>query len=261
LWKAQAGATGASGSRPGGVVPLCATTTTPCGGGFGVGSSVPWDYFDDFGANVYEAGQVIGTWTVPLLPRNANNGDYLAIWNGIASTATGEVVQPVLQFGQTLFGSQYQWVWSIQAWDWIADGVYYVSSPQIVYPGDTLTGNVTIDPYNNYTIWLQVNGAWSIAWLSGTSPSVFDYVMGGILEAHNPSACYALPGGYGAPSNYTEVTFNDIGVGDRWGNAVWPTWSTHVNPVWASYYLPSCDLQVWTGEGWGVLYWRNAYAY
>jgi hypothetical protein len=82
-------------------------------------------------------------WTVPPPPAT-NNSQTIYIWNGLAGTLTGDLLQPVLQWGESAIGGGPYWAIA----NWYVIGTTAVITPKAglvrVNPSDVIEGVMTL---------------------------------------------------------------------------------------------------------------------
>jgi len=92
--------------------------------------------------------QLSTQWTVPPEPQNNAGKQTIFLFNGIENASKNEIVQPVLQWGVSAAGGGNHWAVT----NWHVDSSGHVSCPnrplQRVFPGDTLTGIVSLVSQN-----------------------------------------------------------------------------------------------------------------
>lgn len=136
-----------------------------------------------------------GNFTVPSYPSEANGGQVIYLSNGIDPASHKWFLEAALQYGYNgLFGGNY---YSIATWLISTNAVYY-SSPDYVYPGDSLTGYTEMTGKSGSTTYWDVviqdnsSGAYSAGsyWVSGQH---WTWAYAGILQAYNVYACAEFP--------------------------------------------------------------------
>ncbi len=231
-----------------------------CGGSSGYGSDW-WGWFQ-YGPND-AIRSTSGTWTVPGTPSSPSAEEILYIWNGLQSTYSGELVQPVLAYNAvSTLGSGVAWQWAIAAWYWTPSNVYH-SAATIVHYGNTIGGNASWGAGGQWTQWMTINGGYSSASLTGYAQAGLNMALGGVIEVHyKPGA-----GNYGGDSNFgcwelpgtSYVEWTNISVGLSSGAHVTPTWTYYPNPGSPNPYLRVgyCNMTVYVGSNWGYLSYQN----
>ena len=184
------------------------------------------------------------SWTVPALPSYANAGESLHIYSGVYSFSGYRTLAAVLQFNDSAnFGSTGAWKWTIASWDFGYNRNFYHSSAQIVNTGDQLQAFAGVDAAtaNHYTVYMKVNGSYSIAWLEGQTYNPITNVIGGEMDADGVSSCAGLPG-------WSYLYFHDIDVRDRSGSSI-----SIPATSWIREYTNFCNYMPYAGNGWGYL--------
>jgi hypothetical protein len=206
-----------------------------------------WDgwlvYYQDDGKTRIPTGPTLTTeWVVPPKPTLVAGQD-IAFFNGIQTSAgTGEILQPVLDFGQDPRGS-----WIITSEHYSGPGHDVQSEPIEVSPGDVIRGVVSGSS-------CQSNGAcaeWDIATTDLTtgqstslrvkSPGVPDKVNPGVLETYGVLSCEMLP-----PSG--EETFRGNELQDAYGRPQQLDYELHVLTDGPAAGLPSCGYRGTSGS-------------
>ena len=171
-----------------------------------------------------------GNFTVPSYPSEANGGQVIYLSNGIDPASHKWFLEAALQYGYNgAFGGNY---YSIATWLISSNAVYY-SSPDYVYPGDSLTSYTQMTGKSGSTTYWEVviqdnsSGAYSVGsyWVSGQH---WTWAYAGILQAYNVYACAEFPASgrevfknsvvaHGFPS-YEEISYpNWKGAGGGYG--------------------------------------------
>jgi len=183
-----------------------------------------------------------GNWTVPAYPAE-DGGQVIYLSNGIEPASHKWIMEATLQYGYNdLFGGNY---YTIATW-LINSSVAYYSSPDYVYPGDSLSGYTQMTGKSgSATSWdvLIVDnstGAYSANtyWVSGQH---WTWAYSGILQAYNLSACAEFP------ANGREV-FSDSVVAHGF-----PYYDGYSFPNWkgagGGYGGPTCHFAVVAASG------------
>ncbi len=135
-----------------------------------------------------------GTWTVPSYP--SENGALIYLFNGIEPATENWILQPVLQYGANgAFGGNY---YVIASWMIGPNGYAFYSSPEVVYPGNTILGYTEITGTSGSTLYWETKaydqstgrGSWITAHTSGLH---WTWAFAAVLEAYNVTSCAEFP--------------------------------------------------------------------
>jgi hypothetical protein len=145
------------------------------------------------GGNISEINT---NWTVPSNPQT--NGGLIYIFDALEPSSENWILQPVLQYGNNgSFGGNY---WVMSSWLVGSNGYVYHSTPEEVWPNDTLVGYVYITGISGSTLdwkvfaWDATSGATSS--FSATSSGLqWNWAYAGVLEGYNIGSCSELPVG------------------------------------------------------------------
>lgn len=201
----------------------------------------------------YPTGQSI-TWfsndfVVPSNP-SSNQAD-LSFWGGIENTTsnptTGEVIQPVLDYGD--FGTNH---WQVRAENCCFGYRDYFTDYASVNVGDTISGyvypeaNTICSGYDGqWFIGINVNGTFAVGFDTCEFYSPMTIVDGGVFEINGTiSSCGGLPQG-------GTITFNDVSVYTN-GN---PYYVSNWNVSSASNLSPDCYPAVSAYGSSGTMWW------
>jgi hypothetical protein len=136
-----------------------------------------------------------GNFTVPWYPSDRTAGQIIYLSNGIDPASHKWFLEAALQYGYNgAFGGNY---YSISTW-LIGTNAAYYSTPEVVLPGDSLTGYTEMTDKSGSTTYWDVtivdnrSGAYSEGayWVSGQH---WTWAYAGILQAYNISACADFP--------------------------------------------------------------------
>jgi len=133
-----------------------------------------------------------GYWTVPSPPKT--NGATIFLFNGVEPANGSNIMQPVLQYGESKAGGGNYWAIA----SWLVGNNAYFSPLEGVNPGDLLfgytqqTGNsggkqhfsieasdIATGEHSNLSVWSS-----GIQW---------DWAFAGVLEAYNVTSCSEYP--------------------------------------------------------------------
>ncbi len=184
-----------------------------------------------------------GNWKVPSYPSEANGGQVIYLSNGIDPASHKWFLEAALQYGYNgAFGGDY---YSIATW-LIGTSVAYYSSPDYVYPGDSLSGYTEMTDKSGSTTYWDVlivdnsTGASSEGsyWVSGQH---WTWAYAGVLQVYNVYACAEFP------ASGREV-FGDSVVAHGF-----PYYYEYSYPNWkgagGGYDGPSCHFAVVAASG------------
>jgi hypothetical protein len=136
-----------------------------------------------------------GNFTVPSYPSDRNGGQIIYLSNGIDPASHKWFLEAALQYGyNNAFGGNY---YCISTW-LIGTNIAYYSAPELVLPGDSLTGYTKMTGKSGSTTdWDVVivdnrSGVYSEGsyWVSGQH---WTWAYAGILQAYYVSACAEFP--------------------------------------------------------------------
>jgi hypothetical protein len=170
-----------------------------------------------------------GNFTVPSYP-SEYGGQAIYLSNGIESANYKWVLEATLEYGYNgVFGGDYYSITTIL----VGPSAAYYSSPDYVYPGDSLSGSTRMyDESGNTTYWdVQIadnsSGAYSGStyWVSGQH---WTLAYAGILQAYNLDSCAQFPANgrevfsdsvvyHGFPYYYQYSYPNWVGAGGGYG--------------------------------------------
>jgi hypothetical protein len=184
---------------------------------------------------------LVGNWTVPSYP-SEDGGAVIYLSNGIEPSSHKWFLEAALQYGYNgVFGGNY---YSITTWLLSSSAAYY-SSPDYVYPGDSLSGYIQMTGMSGKTAYWDVlivdnsSGAYSEGsyWVSGQH---WTWAYAGILQAYNLYACAEFP------ANGRDV-FSDSVVAHGFPNyyELKPNWKGAI----PGYGGPSCHFAVVAASG------------
>jgi hypothetical protein len=157
-----------------------------------------WVEDDQYNASLTSSDNIDfvgGNFTVPSYPSERNGGQVIYLSNGIDPASHKWFLEAALQYGYNgAFGGNY---YTISTWLIGTKAVYY-TTPELVLPGDSLTGYTQMTSKSGSTTSWEVviqdnySGAYSIGsyWVSGQH---WTWAYAGILQAYNIDACAEFP--------------------------------------------------------------------
>lgn len=177
-------------------------------------------------------GRMSVKFTVPDPP--GLDGAVIFLFAGAENAQMKMILQPVLQWGDNgLAGLPDSDCWTIACWYVSPDGQWYVSNPEPVCPGDTVTGTVeAVQCSHKDCEWMieasTAEGAHTVLKNGDNVPLVLPWLMlfliGGALEAYPEDPCCAgiVPEQYPASG---ATKFHDIELTDLAGNRFVADWN------------------------------------
>jgi len=151
-----------------------------------------------------------GDWNVPATPVNSE-GQTVFFFLGFIDHIQNEIIQPVLQWGQSAAGGgEY---WGVASW-WASSNGNAVFSKLIgANSGESIYGNMTLGSDGTWYITALFGGYWTRILIDNLSPQVMATVT---LEAYNIRDCNDYPSDGGA-------TFSNMQL--QAGNSpMYPSW-------------------------------------
>jgi len=103
------------------------------------GGWVTWATWDNQPGN--PISKLATSWVVPPAPSSADQ-QLIYLFNGLQNPAGNEILQPVLQWGESGAGGGH--FWSIASWHADSNGHAFCTPSVCVNPGDTLIGVITL---------------------------------------------------------------------------------------------------------------------
>jgi len=182
-----------------------------------------------------------GNWTVPSYP--SSNGALIYLFDGIEPSTENWILQPVLQYGSNgAFGGNY---WVLSTWMVGPNNYVFYSTPEYVYPGNSILGYTEITGTSGSTLYWTVmaqdttSGAYSYI-TAHTSGLHWTWAFAGVLEAYNVTSCSQFP------ASGREVFSNStVAHGFPYYNTLSPQWYGAIY----SYGGPSCHFAVVAASG------------
>lgn len=155
------------------------------------------------------------TWTVPPAP-TTNEQQTIFLFNSLVPAGSGEIIQPVLQWGPSAAGGGPYW--TVASWYIIGSQVYHTSLVKVSV-GQVLNGLITLTggSYNYVSQFEQISGTS----LSATSPNQLVWASE-TLEVYNVGKASDFPAG--------ATKFSNINLRTTSGTPA-VTWSTVSDPA------------------------------
>jgi hypothetical protein len=141
-------------------------------------------------------------WTTPSAPSSGSfsSPEGIGIWNGLGSSSSGDVVQPLLVYG-CITSSDCSDSWRLTAYAYIGGTVYYVT-PLSPSQGNTIQGTATLGDWlscsggsgsgQGYGIGAKIVSGSSVS-LNVCTHDLYTLAAAGSIEVHDLSTCTQMP--------------------------------------------------------------------